>query len=332
MAFLADPGAYDHRPGRVEVIETHMSWVFLADQRVYKLKKPLRYDFVDFSTLEDRRRAVQDELRLNRRLSSDVYLGVHSLHATRSGELTLKGDGEIVDWLVVMRRLPDDRSLESIIVAKTLTHAKLGQVSELLIDFYRSLPAEEIFPDDHVDRFKTEFLRTASVLSDPALQLEDSRVEDVLAACNADFEAAKPVLLESASIGQIVEGHGDLRPQHVFLTEHPVIIDCLEFNRSLRLVDPFDEIAGLGMECALLGAERVFPDLAEALMDGLERRPCPTLLSFYWRYRALLRARLSLLHLVNQPNRTPEKWRPLARRCIGLAADAELRTRTRATR
>ena len=330
MAFLGNPRSYSCQPEDVKILETHMSWVFLVEDRVYKLKKPVRYDFLDFSTLEKRKDAVEAEVRLNRRLAKGVYLRARALQFGKNGELTLSDSGEVVEWLVEMRRLPDERCLESLILSNALTSTDIMGVASLLTDFYGSLPSAKVKSNDHVEKFEAELRRTISVLTDPSLSFDDPRLESVLVACEAGFNAAKPELMECAERGFIVEGHGDLRPQHVFLTDPPVIIDCLEFNRSLRLVDPFDEITFLGVECARLGAAWVIDDLAGALERALKRRRSLVLLSFYWRYRALLRARLSLMHIVNQPNRTPEKWRPLASEYIGLAEDADLMTRTTA--
>jgi aminoglycoside phosphotransferase family enzyme len=126
--------------------------------------------------------------------------------------------------------------------------------------------------------------------------------------------------------GRIVEGHGDLRPEHVCMTDPPAVIDCLEFNPALRWVDPFEEIVFLGLDCARLGADWVFPDLLRRLSEALGDPPAQELLAFHWRYRALLRARLALLHLAEPAPRTPKKWRPLAWRYIELAEEAEHRT------
>jgi aminoglycoside phosphotransferase family enzyme len=127
--------------------------------------------------------------------------------------------------------------------------------------------------------------------------------------------------------GRIVEGHGDLRPEHVSMTDPPAIIDCLEFSLALRSVDPFEEIVFLGLDCARFGADWVFPELFRRLGEALDDRPPHELLAFHWCYRALLRARLALLHLTEPAPRTPEKWRPLAWRYIELAEEAEDRTR-----
>ena len=324
VRFLSDPGIYSHGPTEVEVLETHMSWVFLAGPRVFKLKKPVRYDFLDFSTLSKREVAVRDEVELNRRLASDVYAVPHPLVMGPEGQLSLGGaGGPVAEWLVEMRRLPEERNLEAMIAAGALTPAHIGQVAEVLKGFYRALPAVEIAPEGYAAQFAAEFAKTRAVLTDPALALGEPQLDAALEAYDRVHAEARPHLLRRAEEGHVVEGHGDLRPEHVFLTDPPVIIDCLEFNRALRLVDPLDEIAFLGMECAKLGPEWV----AGALYRGLDAAlgdPPPVLAEFYWRYRALLRARLTLLHLVVQPERTPWKWRPLARRYVALSCRPDL--------
>jgi len=116
VRFLTDPKTYPHAPKAVRVIETHMSYVFLAGSLVYKLKKPVRFPHLDFSTPEQRKRMVRKEIRLNRRLAPDVYLGERALHVDVAGALSLGGEGRSVDWLVEMRRLPGDRTLNEMIV------------------------------------------------------------------------------------------------------------------------------------------------------------------------------------------------------------------------
>lgn len=325
VRFLSEPESYPHGPKHVHVHETHMSWVFLAGPKVFKLKKPVRYDFLDFSTIEKRHVAVRDEVRLNRRVAPGVYRAVHALLLREDGRLSLDGSGRVVDWLVEMRRLPEECNLERLIVSGDLTRAHVRRVAEILARFYSALPPETIAPDDYAGQFAAEHHKTRAVLTDPALKLDEPRLAGALDGFDRAFDVALPLLRDRARQGHIVEGHGDLRPEHVFLTDPPVIIDCLEFNRRLRLVDPFDEIAFLGMECAQLGAGWV----AAELIGNLSRTigPPPAVASLYWRYRALLRARLSLLHLERKPVRTPEKWRPLARHYIALSETPDLMLR-----
>ena len=121
VAFLCRPEAYASRPTRVELKETHMSCLFLTDRHVWKLKKPARYDYLDFSTVEARKADCELEVELNRRLAPDVYLGVVPLVSDPHGRMHIGGEGRIIDWLVVMRRLPEDRMLDAAIHAHTVS-------------------------------------------------------------------------------------------------------------------------------------------------------------------------------------------------------------------
>ncbi len=327
VRFLARPGTYTPAPPRVEIVETHMSWVFLAGDRVYKFKKPVRCSFLDFSSLEQRKVNCEDELRLNRRLAPDAYLGIRALRQQPDGGLSLDGAGHVVEWLVEMRRLPEDLTLESMIGNGRLTPDDIDRVCDVLVGFYGALPPVGMSATDFIDQFEAEHAQTRTMLVDPNFGLDGPRVTALLDDYSAAFEAARPLLVERVQAGRIVEGHGDLRPEHVFLTEPPAIIDCLEFSRRLRLLDPFEEIAFLGLECARLGADWVFGQLRQRVAEGLDDPVPSVLLSFYWRYRALLRARLALAHLTEPIVRKPNKWRPQARDYAALAEQAELRTR-----
>jgi aminoglycoside phosphotransferase family enzyme len=132
--FLSRPDAYDPRPAGVVRRETHMSWVFLAGNEVYKLKKPVRFPYLDFSTLARREAACRAELRLNRRLAPDVYLGVLPL-VERAGALLIDGEGAPVDWLVKMKRLDERFMLDGILANGTLTIGQLDRLIEALALF-----------------------------------------------------------------------------------------------------------------------------------------------------------------------------------------------------
>jgi aminoglycoside phosphotransferase family enzyme len=322
LRFLSEPGSYPHAPAAVRILETHMSWVFFAGDRVFKLKKPVRYPYLDFSTLALRQRFVAEEVRLNRRLAPSVYLGARALTLRADGALSLAGTGRVIDWLVEMRRLPEDRFLDRMLEAGSTGSEALARVAETLVGFYRGLPPAEISPDAYAARFAAEHARTSEVLADPAFAFDGARVRLLTDGFAAELAAIRPVMDARVAAGRIVEGHGDLRPEHVCMTEPLAIIDCLEFSPALRCVDPFEEIAYLGLECARLGADWAFPELFRRLAEGLDDRPPPALLAFHWRYRGLLRARLALLHLAEPEPRTPEKWRPLAWRYIELAEQA----------
>jgi aminoglycoside phosphotransferase family enzyme len=321
VAFLRSAATYPHAPERVEVIETHMAWVFLAGQLAFKMKKPVRYDFLDFTSLAAREFTCREELRLNRRLAPGIYLDVMPLTRDAAGRLNLEGAGTTVEWLVKMKRLPAHRMLDAAIAAKTVKEGDITRVGRILVDFYRAAkpvwqPAETV-----IGRFAAEHHRNADLLSSRQFDLDRGLTDKVLRRMSRALEAARPLLARRIADGTIVEGHGDLRPEHICLVTPPVIIDCLEFNRDLRLVDPFDEIAYLDLECQRLAAAWIGAKLLDTLLRELPPPP-PALVAIYHSSRALLRARLALAHLTEPDPRTPAKWEPRARAYIELAEAA----------
>lgn len=319
VAFLSRPGNYPDRAANIEVRETHMSWVFLGERLVHKLKKPVRYPFLDFSTVEARQRDCEREVRLNRRLAGGIYLGMVALHTTPEGGLTLDGHGEVVDWLVQMRRLPAPRMLDAAIAAERVSAADIGRVGRVMAAFYRDTAAAvAMTPQAYRRRFAEDIDANAKELAHAGLGMSPSRVA-ALATAQQRFVAEHGGLLEQrAREGRIVEGHGDLRPEHICLLAEPVIIDCLEFKRELRLLDPLDELAYLALECERLGAPAVGRGILERY-GALSGDPCPAeLTDFYRMFRAAVRARIALWHTDDDSVRDHDKWRARAREYIEL--------------
>jgi aminoglycoside phosphotransferase family enzyme len=314
IALLSRPATYGPAISAVEVVETHMSLVFLAGDAVYKLKKPVVYPFFDFRTLAARERNCRDELRLNRRLAPAVYLGLSTITREADGALALDGRGEVIDWLVRMRRLPRERMLDQRIAQGTVTPQDIDAVGDLLARFYAGAEAGKLDADAYVRQLCLEHAASRELLAG----FDGGAARPLLDEVQRFLDHEEAALRARVAAGRIVEGHGDLRPEHVCLNTPPVIIDCLEFSESLRQVDPFDEITYLGLECARLGAgwigPRLLAQLSAALADALE----PRLLRFYARYRACVRARLALAHLDDASPRAPRRWPLLAREYLRL--------------
>jgi aminoglycoside phosphotransferase family enzyme len=329
VAFLKTPDAYAGARGPVGCRETHMSWVFSTEDEVYKLKKPIRLPYLDFSSLERRRAACRAELVLNRRLAPDVYKSLAPL-TRRDGAMAIGGLGETVDWLVVMRRLDVDRTLEGLLLARRLTLRQLNPLIAVLAKFYRHAPRVALSPGVHLERWRRSLGVNRRILLIPRLGLPAQLVRRVDHRQREFLHRHVDLLSERVRRRLIVDGHGDLRPEHVW-PEPPVrIIDCLEFNADLRAVDPLDELAFLHVECSRLGAPRhgdyIVQRVAAALPGGL----MPELFAFYSSYRATLRARLAIAHLLEDKPRSPEKWPPLALAYLRLADRAWQRTVTHA--
>jgi aminoglycoside phosphotransferase family enzyme len=321
VRFLASPAA--HGGVRPEVIETHMSWLFAAGDRVLKLKKPVRTPFLDFSTVAARAFNCGEEVRLNRRLAPDVYIGVVPLVAAPpDGHLALGAmpGAETVDWLVAMHRLRRDRMLEAAIRSNSVSPADIERLGQRLAEFFHAARRVPLAADVYARRFDALQAANRDVLLRPAFA--SAGAAPVLDAADAFRACHAAALGERAAGGHLREGHGDLRPEHIVLDGTPVVIDCLEFNAELRESDPFDELAFLGLECRMLGADWIEGMLVTQVARALGDPPSAAVRALYTAHRALLRARLSAAHLLDADPRTPERWLPQTARYLAEARAA----------
>lgn len=303
-----------------------MSWVFLTAGRAYKFKKPVRADFLDYSTLSARETCCREEVRLNRRLAPSIYLEAIPIRMDEHGGLAIDGPagGAIVEWLVVMRRLPAERMLDRAIRDGTLCMAELGAVLDYLFDFYVAAEPVDLDVDRKISILRAQLEGNAKVLRDPLCRLPAETVDDVLDALRGVVSARPHWFLEPFETRRIIEGHGDLRPEHVCLATPPAIIDCLEFNRDLRLLDPFEELCFLALECRQLGADDIAAHIVDRYSDRTGIRPSRALLNFYTAHRATIRARLALSHLYDKGPVDTVKWLAKGQAYIEVAHAAVL--------
>ncbi len=331
VAFLSRGDAYRPPVARVERHETHMSQVFLAGDRVYKLKKPVRFPYLDFSTLARREAACRAELKLNRRLAPDIYRGVVPLVRSPQGLAIGSGNGgnggeggdcgEVADWLVVMNRLDQREMLDRVIADGRVHRWQLDRLAGVLVQFYRRASPVFVSPAAHAARLWQSLAVNRRILLDPRFRVPSGRVRYIDAMQRRFLRRCAELLAARVRARKIVDGQGDLRPEHIFLGDPVRIIDCLEFNARLRMVDPFDEIAFLCVECERLGAAWVGRYLRRRLVRALHDGDREELFVFYRCHRATLRARLALAHLLDERDpRTPEKWVPLAQSYLRIAA------------
>lgn len=293
---LSTPDAYPFQPARVETKETHMSWVFLTGSLAFKMKKPEQGGSYDWRSLEQRREDCMREVALNRRLAADVYYGTVAL-VVADGNLALEGDGEPVEWLVKMRRLPERLMLDWLIEHRCVEEAGFRRAVELICRFYRASEPYEIAPQKYCDRLTQDLKQSRSELSIPRYgqnqQLVD-RVHELLLKYverqNASFE-------ERVRGGRVIDAHGDLRPEHLCLETPPVVIDCLQFDERLRVLDTASELSFLALECERLGAPHLNDAIWSVYEEFCQDQPPPPLLQFYKAYHACLRAMVSVWHL-----------------------------------
>jgi aminoglycoside phosphotransferase family enzyme/predicted kinase len=311
---LLRPAAYPRPARRVRLEETHISWVFLAGRYVYKVKKPVNFGFLDYSSLERRRQCCEREVELNRRLCPDAYLGVVPIVATANG-VQVGGAGEPIEYAVMMRRLPAARMLDRLLRAGQVSEAMIEQVTKRIATFHA-----DALRGPEIDRFGSVETVTANwdenfeqlaqyigrTIGRPRFDAIVSYVRDYLTVNRALFEVR-------IAAGRVRDCHGDLRAESVCLTDGICIFDCIEFNERFRCGDVAAEIAFLAMDLDARGR----PDLSYWGVDryvaasrdhGLRR-----LLPFYACYRAFVRGKVQSFRL-DQPTRSAAELRRATRR------------------
>ncbi len=321
---------YADAPAAIDAIETHMSWVFRTTQHAYKLKKPIRSAFLDFSTIAARRHSCEEEVRLNRRLAPHVYLAAVPLTRTSNGTYRIGGEGQPVDWLVQMRRLPEARMLSRLIEAGAISDAvltgtapdawALRSAAELLARFYAGLKRESLDPHEHFATISAEIEQSWQSLRCERYALPREPLDRAASLQGKLLTRLRASIESRAREGHIVEGHGDLRPEHIFLLDNgPVVIDCLEFNRALRTLDAADDLGFLALECERLGLSGARAVLFEAYRRITHDDPPEAVVHAYQSYRAVLRAKLAVWHLDEPRYRDGGRWRDRAMHYVALA-------------
>ncbi|MDH3688738.1 MAG: hypothetical protein OEU36_04565 [Gammaproteobacteria bacterium] len=308
VAFLKRPSTYPDGPDEVGVIETHMSWVFLTKNYVYKLKKPVRSDFLDFSTLDSRSQDCRAEVKLNGRLAPDVYLETVPLTVDKHGGLQLDGSGDVVEWLVKMKRLPRDHMLDHAIQQRTVRREDVRRFSKKLACFYDNAHPIEIMPAAYCHRFEQDIQDNCTELSRSEYGFPQAVTERITVVQREFLERGRALLEQRARDHKIIEAHGDLRPEHVCMIEKPVFIDCLEFKKAFRILDPADELSYLAMECERLGTTWIGDLVFETYGEVADDYPPSELLHFYKSFRAALRAKITIWHLKDDKIHERHKW------------------------
>ena len=308
VKFLSHKEVYEGASS-VEVLETHMSWIFLTDQYAFKLKKPVRYEFLDFTSINSRYNYCKEEVQINKALAGDIYLGVIPL-VVHNRVLRLGGEGDTIDWLVKMKRLPLQYMLHIAISNGTVRNEWVQQAAEMLVDFYLASSPLKIDPK----QYRQQIVNDIEVNSANLLRKEFSLPKSLIIGITTDllhFVVKYADLFDQRiKEGRIVEGHGDLRPEHICLAPKPVIIDRIEFSKDLRIIDIAEELSFLALECEML----VSPSTGQLFLNvykwkSLDKMP-ETVICFYKAKRAFLRAKLSILHLLEKKYQTDEqKWK-----------------------
>ena len=300
-------GVFPDSKAARELIETHISWVILTDHYAFKIKKPLKFSFLDFSTPERRAYFCKRELELNLRLAPEMYLKVTPV-CYNSGYTVGERCGETIDTAVMMRRMDSSREMDLLLIKDQVKPSHIHEIARTIAKFHQGATQVTHAYDlsDFVEKFNditsiTPFV--SEVLGSEYVQIiKDSiKVSDIFLKSNASF------MEERFKDGFIRDGHGDLHSKNIFLYEEPVIFDCIEFSDALRQLDVLDEIAFFCMD---LDANEK-PGLSNTFFDyymELMGMPCDQgaiqLFTYYKGYRANIRAKVLALNLAQI---TPQK-------------------------
>jgi aminoglycoside phosphotransferase family enzyme len=312
VEFLRNACSYPQPCSNVDVIETHMSWVFLTEESAYKLKKIVLYDYLDFRKIESRHFFCKEEIRLNQRLSNNVYQNLIPLCKDEDGNLNLTNEGIIIDWLVKMRRLSKSLMLDYAIKNKCLRRVDVVRIVKFLVKFYQRTASEKITIANYLQSLRSQILLNKKIMEKKIYDLPKKIINNL---CSSQhyFIKRNITLFEKRIIaGNLKEGHGDLRPEHICLEEPISIIDCLEFSKYLRLIDTADEISFLAMECEKIDAPEIAKIILSSYTEISGDNPPPSLLHFYQSLRAAIRARIAISHLDEEKFRASVQWKQRA--------------------
>jgi hypothetical protein len=295
---MTTPGFYPHRPSRVEVVQTHISYVFLADAEVYKVKKPVRLPFLDFSTLEQRRHFCLQEVTLNRRLAADVYRGVVGIARTSSGyQWTAEDDPAAIEYAVHMRRLPADRILSTLLDGGGVSLAMIDSLVERLVDFHRQARTDDSViangAPERIQAVMENSFETVHRFRDKTVHPADD--DAILDFCRKFLDAHQSLLRRRQAEHRIRDGHGDLHAEHICFTHPLVVFDCIEFNERFRHCDVASEIAFLSMDLDFHQRSDLSARLVSRYADRAGDTHLPRLIPFYACYRAYVRGMVDSL-------------------------------------
>lgn len=301
LTALRDVRAYPGSPASIEVLQTHLSIVCLAGDFVFKLKKAVALPFADFSQLAERRRICREEVRLNRRLCPDIYLGTAALRRVHGAlQFATIGDDHgdhDLDVAVVMLRLPQERMLDELLARDAVQPAQLHALAQQLVNFHEAAqrgPAALAHGDpDKLSGFAADNFHELAGLAGSGLP------KKLLAALahrsKRAFLSLLPEMNARKTRGRVVDGHGDLHARNICMTDPPTIYDCIEFEPAFRCGDVATEVAFLAMDLRYRGAPKLARSFLDSYVEISRDSRIPALLPTLCSYRAMVRAKVAAL-------------------------------------
>jgi hypothetical protein len=295
---LLNPEIYPDHPRTIKFIETHISLLFLTGNHVYKLKKPVDFGFLDFTSLEKRKYFCEQEVKLNRRLSPDIYLGV--VRITKEGnKIFLDGRGELVEYAVKMKQIPEEFLMDKLLEKKQVTSRMIEAVSEKLVKFYFTAETNDLIKSfakpERVKQDTDENFEQTEKYIDVTIPREV--YEEVKNRTNEYFRTRENIFQERIATDRIRDCHGDLRLEHIFWGEELSIFDCIEFNERFRYTDVAADIGFLAMDLDYHGRQDLSGHLIRAFIGESGDHELMEVLDFYKCYRAYVRGKVESFRL-----------------------------------
>jgi len=295
---LLSPTAYPEPPGNIELVQTQMSFLFLTNEYVYKVKKEVNLGYLDYTTLENRRLFCHKEVKLNRRLSPEVYLGVVPV-SHDDGQIVVEGKGKAIEYAVKMRRLPQESMMDVLLQQNGVSPEMVARVAEKLMDFHsraQTNPTVSKFGSLQVIRENTRenFSQTEKYVG--------KTISPEKYACakryTSEFIRDKAELFRlRVDEGRIRDCHGDLHAAHICFTNGISIYDCIEFNDRFRYGDVASEVAFLAMDLDHFGRADLSRHFVSAYVEASRDQRLLEVLKFYKSYRAYVRGKVNSFKL-----------------------------------
>ncbi|NQU04327.1 MAG: AAA family ATPase [Syntrophaceae bacterium] len=291
---LTRPEFYPHRPDSVELIQTHISYIFIAGEYVYKVKKDVDFGFLDFTTLEKRKYYCEEELRLNQRLAREIYLDVVPICEDNKGDLHLRDGGTIVDYAVMMKKIPEERMLYRLLEKGVVEIAVMADVARKVSEFHKeAATGGEI---DRIGGFETvrhnheeNFQQTEDFID---ITIPKGRYGFIRSYVNNFLERNRSLFEKRVAQHRIRDCHGDLHLQHICIADDILIFDCIEFNERFRYLDVAAEISFLAMDLDYNGYTEYGKAFIDAYLKYSNDSEIMTLLNFYKCYFAYVRGKV----------------------------------------
>jgi uncharacterized protein len=292
--FLLDPRSYPEQPISIAYHETHISQVFVGDQIAYKIKKPVDFGFLDFTTIDRRRFFCIQEVILNSRLAPAIYLGVVPLYEKEGAYSFRRRKGSrIVEYAVKMKKVPEEKLLYRLIEDGKLLYGALEETGQVLGRFHRAAVVHKSDPYGGIEAIRANTEENfEQIRACRGITIDEAFYSSLIAYTRNFLDEYRKLFERRKKSGLVREGHGDLHSRHVCLVRPPIIVDCIEFNKRFRIADVLDDMAFLLMDVEYRGRFDLSSTLAAAYFSTIPDAESSDLLCFYKAYRAVVRGKI----------------------------------------